>query len=69
MTGADKDADIDTDKDAAKPLRTIRIWIALFIVGLVVSGVTAFPLLWELNPPAGWMTAIDTSRSIPAAGA
>ena len=43
MTGADKDADIDTDKDAGKPLRTIRIWIALFIVGLVVSGVTAFP--------------------------
>lgn len=69
MTGADKDADIDTDKDAGKPLRTIRIWIALFIVGLVVSGVTAFPLLWELNLLVKWTTAIDTSRSIPAAGA
>jgi hypothetical protein len=30
-------------------LRIIRIWLSLFIVGLVLSGVTAFPLLWELD--------------------
>jgi hypothetical protein len=30
-------------------LRTIRIWLALFIVGLVLSGVTAFPLVHELD--------------------
>jgi hypothetical protein len=30
-------------------LRRIRVWLALFIVGLVVSGVTAFPLVRELD--------------------
>jgi len=25
----------------------IRVWLTLFIVGLVLSGVTAFPLKWE----------------------
>lgn len=33
----------------ANPLRPIRFWLALFIFGLVVSSVTAFPLEWELN--------------------
>jgi hypothetical protein len=32
-------------------LGTIRFWLALFIVGLVLSGVTAFPLQTEL----GWL--------------
>ena len=31
-----------------QPLRSIRIWLAIFIVGLVLSGVTAFPLETEL---------------------
>lgn len=35
------------------PLRRIRIALSLFIAGLVLSGVTAFPLLHELE----WMTA------------
>jgi hypothetical protein len=30
-------------------LRRIRIWLALFITGLVLSGVTAFPLQTELQ--------------------
>ena len=30
-------------------LRRIRVLMVLFIVGLVLSGVTAFPLEWELN--------------------
>jgi hypothetical protein len=29
-------------------IRTIRLWLAVFIVGLVVSGITAFPLESEL---------------------
>src|SRR4051794_12384167 len=46
------------------PLRAIRIWLAIFIVGLVVSGLTAFPLESELRlaasilhagPFADWM--------------
>jgi len=30
-------------------LRTIRIWLTIFIVGLVLSGITAFPLQSELS--------------------
>jgi hypothetical protein len=26
-----------------------RVWIVIFIVGLVVSGITAFPLAWEVS--------------------
>lgn len=40
-------------------LRKIRIWITLFIIGLVISGITAFPLLWELNLLAKWVTPED----------
>lgn len=36
-------------ESAASLLRRIRIALALFIVGLVLSGVTAFPLLRELE--------------------
>jgi hypothetical protein len=31
------------------PLTKIRLYLAVFIVGLVASGITAFPLLTELN--------------------
>lgn len=48
---------------ADNPLRTIRIWITLFIVGLVVSGVIAFPLLWELNLLAKWTNSLDPDHS------
>jgi len=37
----------------ADALRRIRFWLVLFIVGLVLSGVTAFPLQTEL----GWVAA------------
>ena len=36
------------------PLRRIRIALALFILGLFVSGVTAFPLVTE----TGWLASI-----------
>jgi hypothetical protein len=32
----------------------IRIWIAVFVVGLVLSGVTAFPLVYEV----GWLLRV-----------
>jgi hypothetical protein len=33
----------------SSPLVRYRLVLGIFIVGLVASGVTAFPLLWELN--------------------
>jgi len=35
--------------EPAKLIRRIRIWIALFIAGLVLSGLTAFPLEREVS--------------------
>ena len=35
-------------------LRRIRIWLAVFIAGLVLSGITAFPLQTELR----WLVAV-----------
>jgi hypothetical protein len=32
-----------------------RLTLALFIVALMLSGLTAFPLLWELNLMADWL--------------
>jgi hypothetical protein len=51
--------------DAPSPsptLRTIRIWLALFIVGLVLSGITAFPLVHELDLLA-WFIPNSLPRS------
>ncbi len=36
-------------------LTRIRLLLALFIVGLVASGLTAFPLLTEMNLLVGWL--------------
>jgi hypothetical protein len=38
----------------ANHLRRVRVWLAVFIIGLVLSGVTAFPLQSELE----WLVAI-----------
>jgi hypothetical protein len=37
------------------PLRQIRLAILVVIVGLIVSGLTAFPLLHELNLVSSWL--------------
>jgi len=37
--------------DQAGKIRRIRFWLGVFIVGLVLSGITAFPLQTEL----GWL--------------
>lgn len=34
---------------ACKLRRRVRAWIAAFVIGLVLSGVTAFPLPWEVS--------------------
>jgi hypothetical protein len=40
--------------DQAGEIRRIRFWLSMFIVGLGLSGITAFPLQSEL----GWMVGI-----------
>ena len=47
----------ELDGAGAKVLRQIRWLISLFIIGLVLSGVTAFPLEWELGLLANWLDA------------
>jgi hypothetical protein len=44
-------------------LKKIRIWIFFFIIALVLSGITAFPLQAELELLAKWLGA--NSDSIP----
>ncbi|WP_213010799.1 hypothetical protein [Paractinoplanes toevensis] len=41
-------------------MKAIRIWLAIFVVGLVLSGVTAFPLVTEVRLLA------DVLHQIPA---
>jgi hypothetical protein len=49
--------------DAVSHLRRARFWLILFIIGLVLSGLTAFPLRWEVgilydmtrHPAFGWL--------------
>jgi hypothetical protein len=43
-------------------LRRIRCWLAIFIVGLILSGVTAFPLQTEL----GWVVSLLHSSALLA---
>ncbi|MFP3989959.1 hypothetical protein U9R90_21305 [Streptomyces sp. E11-3] len=46
-------------------LRRIRVWLVIFIVGLVLSGLTAFPLVTELR----WAHDALTSWAAPVADA
>ena len=41
-------------RDQAENLRVIRVWLTVFIAGLVLSGVTAFPLVSEVR----WLDAL-----------
>ena len=47
-------ADMTSHAYKGRPLWHIRIWLAVFIAGLVLSGVTAFPLAPEL----GWLVFV-----------
>jgi hypothetical protein len=51
---------------ATDPLRRIRFWLLVFMVGLVLSGVTAFPLQTEVH----WLAGIlHTNPLLPIANA
>jgi hypothetical protein len=41
-------------------LRRIRFWLAIFIIGLVLSGITAFPIQSEL----GWLLSVLHSDAL-----
>ncbi|MEZ0065815.1 hypothetical protein ABIA32_001815 [Streptacidiphilus sp. MAP12-20] len=45
-------------------LRRARVWIVVFMVGLVLAGLTAFPLVTE----SGWLVWWATDRSSPLSG-
>ena len=45
-------------------LRTIRIWLAIFIVGLILSGITAFPLVHE----TAWLACVLQAHPFLPAG-
>jgi hypothetical protein len=47
----------------ARRLRLIRLLLVLFIVGLVLSGLTAFPLLYELRLLTSWFGKATTIGS------
>ncbi|MEU8591948.1 hypothetical protein AB0C59_33990 [Streptomyces sp. NPDC048664] len=47
--------------DRAALLKGIRVWLALFVVCLVLSGATAFPLVHELH----WAEEVLRSLSVP----
>jgi hypothetical protein len=55
----------------ADHLRRIRVWLAVFIIGLVLSGVTAFPLETELTwlvskLDAPWLRPLVESNGLSA---
>lgn len=43
-------------------LLKIRVLLVGFIIGLVISGVTAFPLTWEVEVLSGWLGASPESQ-------
>jgi hypothetical protein len=45
---------------SSQHLRSIRFWLSLFIAGLVLSGVTAFPLEHE----TAWLAALLAARPV-----
>lgn len=48
--------------DESRHLRRIRICLGIFIAGLVVSGVTAFPLETEMR----WLLGLEVIQGLPA---
>jgi len=49
------------DDRSAWLLRRIRLLLACFMVGLALSGITAFPLEWELDLLAKWLGAPENA--------
>ncbi|MQY39305.1 hypothetical protein SRB17_73270 [Streptomyces sp. RB17] len=51
--------------DRAALLKGIRVWLALFVVSLVLSGATAFPLVHELRWTEGALRALSVPDHLP----
>ncbi|MFF7358024.1 hypothetical protein ACFZA1_36175 [Streptomyces filipinensis] len=52
--------------DRAALLKGIRVWLALFVVCLVLSGATAFPLVHELRWTDSALRALSVPEYLPA---
>lgn len=48
---------------SSNPVRRIRFWLGIFIAGLVLSGITAFPLQFELR----WLVFVLDAAPLHAA--
>ncbi len=53
----------------ASPLRSIRVWLAIVMLGLFLSGVTAFPLQHELGLAVRISTHLNLAEHAPALNA
>lgn len=54
------------DKGKAEILGRIRLWLGLFMVGLALSGITAFPLVHELRLLDSWIgEGTDMAKHLP----
>ncbi|MEU6772080.1 hypothetical protein [Streptomyces sp. NPDC046759] len=51
--------------DRAAQLKGIRVWLAVFVVCLVLSGATAFPLVHELRWADGLVRALSVQDRLP----
>jgi hypothetical protein len=45
---------LKSDLSHSERLKLIRLLLSLFVIGLVLSGLTAFPLVWELRLLTSW---------------
>jgi hypothetical protein len=52
--------------DATSLLRSIRIWLVIFIGGLILSGITAFPLQSELSLLVRLSSSLHLAEHAPA---
>ncbi|MET9497241.1 hypothetical protein [Streptomyces sp. NPDC006552] len=52
--------------DRAAQLKGVRVWLVLFVVCLVLSGVTAFPLVHELRWADELLTRLPVGEHMPA---
>lgn len=52
--------------DRAALLRGIRVWLVIFVVCLVLSGATAFPLVHELRWAEDLLRALAVPEHLPA---
>lgn len=60
MAGSSRCYESMTPSDAL--LRRYRLVLGCFLVGLIVSGITAFPLLAELRLLADWLGVVSPER-------